>query len=150
MSVSLKMDKIEYRAVIKFFVKEGLTSNVIQSKFINVYGDYPRIVHSGIPKAYNRWYSQYKCNSIIKLLCLTGICILYESEVSRPSPSIAEVRNKYNYTSTQLYVLIVWTGANLFAFFWRDSPQWATASSFLRFLDHTQRRNTVGRTPLDE
>jgi hypothetical protein len=24
------------------------------------------------------------------------------------------------------------------------------ASSFLRFLDHTQRRNTVGRTPLDE
>ena len=24
------------------------------------------------------------------------------------------------------------------------------ASSFLRFLDHTQRRTTVGRTPLDE
>ena len=34
--------------------------------------------------------------------------------------------------------------------FWRDSPQWARASSFTRFLDHTQRRNTVGRTPLDE
>ena len=30
------------------------------------------------------------------------------------------------------------------------SPQWARASSFLRFLDHTQRRTTVGRTPLDE
>ena len=29
-------------------------------------------------------------------------------------------------------------------------PQWATASSFPRFLDHTQRRTTVGRTPLDE
>jgi hypothetical protein len=27
LSVSLKMDKIEYRAVIKFFVKEGLTPN---------------------------------------------------------------------------------------------------------------------------
>jgi hypothetical protein len=26
----------------------------------------------------------------------------------------------------------------------------ATASSFTRFLDHTQRRITVGRTPLDE
>jgi hypothetical protein len=26
----------------------------------------------------------------------------------------------------------------------------AMASSFLRFLDHTQRRTTVGRTPLDE
>jgi len=24
------------------------------------------------------------------------------------------------------------------------------ASSFLRFIDHTQRRTTVGRTPLDE
>ena len=33
------MDKIEYRAVIKFFVKEGLTPNVIHSKFIKVYGD---------------------------------------------------------------------------------------------------------------
>jgi transposase len=39
LSVSLKMDKIEYRAVIKFFVKEGLTPNEIRSRFINVYGD---------------------------------------------------------------------------------------------------------------
>jgi hypothetical protein len=29
-------------------------------------------------------------------------------------------------------------------------PQWARASSFMRFLDHTQRRTTVGRTSLDE
>ena len=35
-------------------------------------------------------------------------------------------------------------------FFWRDSPQWTMASSFTRFLDHTQRRTTFGRTPLDE
>ena len=34
--------------------------------------------------------------------------------------------------------------------FWRDSPQWVRASSLTRFLDHTQRRTTVGRTPLDE
>jgi hypothetical protein len=34
--------------------------------------------------------------------------------------------------------------------FWRDNPQWAMASSFLRFLDHTQLRTTVGRTPPDE
>jgi hypothetical protein len=37
--VSLKMDKIEYRAVIKFFVKEGLTPNETHSKFIKQYGD---------------------------------------------------------------------------------------------------------------
>ena len=34
--------------------------------------------------------------------------------------------------------------------FWHDSPQWARAFSFLRFLDHTQRRTTVSRTLLDE
>jgi len=39
LSVSLKMDKIGYRTVIKFFVKEGLTPNEIYSKFIKVYGD---------------------------------------------------------------------------------------------------------------
>ena len=34
----------------------------------------------------------------------------------------------------------------LFVCYWHDSPQWARASSFTRFLDHTQRRTTVGRT----
>jgi histone-lysine N-methyltransferase SETMAR len=33
------MDKTEHRALIKFFVKEGLTPNEIHSKFIKVYGD---------------------------------------------------------------------------------------------------------------
>jgi hypothetical protein len=39
LSVSLKMDKIEYCAVIKFFVKEGLKPKEIHLKFIKVYGD---------------------------------------------------------------------------------------------------------------
>ena len=38
----------------------------------------------------------------------------------------------------------------IYFFFRRNNPQWARASSFTRFLDHTQRRTTVGRTPLDE
>jgi hypothetical protein len=33
------MDKTEYRAVIKFFLKEGLTPNEIYLKFIEDYGD---------------------------------------------------------------------------------------------------------------
>ena len=37
-----------------------------------------------------------------------------------------------------------------FFFLWRCGPTRAMASSFFRFLDHTQRRITVGRTPLDE
>ena len=35
-------------------------------------------------------------------------------------------------------------------FLWRCGPTRARASSFMRFLDHTKRRTTVGRTPLDE
>ena len=37
-----------------------------------------------------------------------------------------------------------------FFFLWRCGPTRAVASSFFRFLDHTQRRTTVGRTLLDE
>jgi len=45
--------------------------------------------------------------------------------------------------------------ANTCAKYWRFvfgviGPQWARASSFTRFLDHTQRRTTLGRTPLNE
>jgi histone-lysine N-methyltransferase SETMAR len=39
LSASFKIDKIEYRAVIKLFLKEGLTPKEIHSKFIKVYGD---------------------------------------------------------------------------------------------------------------
>ena len=38
----------------------------------------------------------------------------------------------------------------LFVFSATAPPQWARVSSFTMFLDHTQRRTTVGRTPLDE
>ena len=46
-------------------------------------------------------------------------------------------------------IVCIFTWKWLF-FFGSTAPQWAMASSFLRFLDHTQRRITVGRTPLDE
>jgi transposase len=49
------MDKIEYRAVIKFFVKEGLTPNEIHSKFINVYGD-----SSPFFSTINKWAAEFK------------------------------------------------------------------------------------------
>ena len=37
-----------------------------------------------------------------------------------------------------------------FIFFGATAPQLATLSLFTRFLGHTQRRITIGRTPLDE
>jgi hypothetical protein len=43
------------------------------------------------------------------------------------------------------------TKKSMFVCFWRDdSPQWGRASSFMSFLDLTQRHTTVRRTPLDE
>ena len=38
----------------------------------------------------------------------------------------------------------------IFFLLWRCSPTRVMSSSFLRFLDHTQRRTTVGRTSLGE
>jgi transposase len=56
LSVSLKMDKIEYRAVIKFFVKEGLTPNEIHLKFVKVYGDSSPSFSTII-----KWAAEFKC-----------------------------------------------------------------------------------------
>jgi hypothetical protein len=55
LSVSLKIDKIEYRAVIKFFVKKGLTPNEIHSKFIKVHGD-----SSPSFSTIKKWAAQFK------------------------------------------------------------------------------------------
>jgi len=53
---------------------------------------------------------------------------------------------------TQKILKMIEYVTSLFTFycFWRDSLQWARASSFTRFIDHTQRRTTLGTTPLDE
>ena len=49
----------------------------------------------------------------------------------------------YIYIYIYLYIYI-------YVLLWRCDPTRIMASLFLRFLDHTQRRNTFGRTPLDE
>jgi transposase len=56
LSVSREMDKIEYRVVIKFFVKEDLTPNEIHLKFINIYGD-----SSPSFSTTKKWAAEFKC-----------------------------------------------------------------------------------------
>jgi len=48
------------------------------------------------------------------------------------------------------YKFIDFVNLAFFFYFGATAPQWAIASSFTRFLDRTQWRTTVGRTPLDE
>jgi hypothetical protein len=52
----------------------------------------------------------------------------------------------------EIATYIKWTCCKtyLFVCFRRNSPQWAMASSFTTFLDHTQRRTAEGRTSLEE
>jgi len=87
------------------------------------------------------------------------------SDADRPRIDwIADGRGFVSLSSTQLsfyYVLIILgrhvdisiynkiTG-DAFFLLCRCDPTRVMASSFLRFLDQTQRRTTVGRTPLDE
>ena len=67
------------------------------------------------------------------------VCDLETSRIGAPYIyNISSLRVKYKAPTTIVFLI------------WRNSLQWAKASSFTRFLDHTQRRTTVGRTPLDE
>ena len=70
---------------------------------------------------------------------IIGLCILnmrsIPQKIYRLLGSSFKLEQKYSYYT-------------LFVCFWRDSPQWARASSFTRLRDHTQRCTTVGRTLL--
>ena len=55
LTVSLKIDKTEYRAVIQFFVKEALTPNEIYSNFIKDYG-----VSSPSFSTIKKWAAEFK------------------------------------------------------------------------------------------
>ena len=52
-------------------------------------------------------------------------------------------RSKHTVAYTGQWVKVIY-------FFWCNSPQRTMASSFTWFLDHKQRRTTVGKAPLDE
>ena len=78
------------------------------------------------------------------------MCDLETAWIRRPWPTGGcWVRKKVSLilmkdTLVQIYFIY------LFIFLWRFGLKRAMASSFMRFLDHTQRRTTVGRTPLDQ
>jgi len=62
-------------------------------------------------------------------------------------PRTKKVNGQRNYT-IEWFVII--SPRQIFPILSRCGPTRAITSSFIRFLDHTQRRTTIGRTPLDE
>jgi len=83
-----------------------------------------------------QWKNNYDIVSICRL------CMLESSQIIITLRVLTKIRNV---RQTQKYYCLF-----CFCFLWRCGPMRAMASSFLRFLDHIQRRITVGRTPLDE
>jgi hypothetical protein len=51
---------------------------------------------------------------------------------------------------TNVCITKTFTNQPVIFYLTQQPPQWTRASSFTRFLHHTTRRTTVGRTPLDE
>ena len=70
-------------------------------------------------------------------------------KICRRIPILVEVwqKEKADTSHEGLFTRVI--SHRAFFFLWRCGPTRAVAS-FLGFLDHTQRRTTVGRTPLDE
>ena len=66
------MDKIEYRAVIKFFVKEGLTPDEIHSKFLKVYGD-----SSPLFSIIKKWATYNVTSWRVRVTIVAIICSLF-------------------------------------------------------------------------
>jgi len=83
-----------------------------------------------------------------------GLCVTLHSGFHIYSMSVAKVEQR---RGTLHSTRVVWRfqkshsfKKHLSYFLWRCGPTLAMVSSFLMFLDHTQRHITVGRTPLDE
>ena len=105
----------------------------------------------------------HKKEQLIKLLCWDAGC--EASEVVSDQFQTSADRNINIYCFFSLYLtlyvglltiliicitILLHIYVYLFIFIWPNSPQWVMASLFTRFLDHTQRRTTVGRTSLDK
>jgi hypothetical protein len=61
------------------------------------------------------------------------------------------LRTFFIFVVFRLFSFFIYFSISVFFYlFDRNNLQWVMASSFTRFLDHTQRRAAVGRTPLDE
>ena len=75
---------------------------------------------------------------------LYGACNISDTRVEIPNTNILHAPH-FGFSGPRLTDLNL-----LFVCFGATAPQRARASSFTRFLDHTQRRTIVSRTPLDE
>jgi hypothetical protein len=90
-------------------------------------------------------------------MCLFRLTVTKSNEQTASTHEASDSQFNYSHAAGMCVLVFISTvlrflynKTKYFFPFWHDSSQLARASSFTRFLDHTQRRTTVGRTPLDE
>jgi len=96
------------------------------------------------PTTFHVWKTR-SCQCSFRLLMMGGV----PPETCWASDKYGIIKFWYTVASCWIFLYELYRYRTDF-YFWLNSPQWVMASSFTRLLDHTQRRITVGRTPLDE
>ena len=124
--------------------------------------DFPRMwaIPIGNSKSWlscNQWICRVYKRSCKPLRKIQIVCLTTTVRNIICSSAIAAAYNRVKpERKVQLYGIPLsrpWSAYKVymcFAFLWRCGPTRAMASSVLRSTDHTQRRITLGRTPLDE
>jgi len=105
----------------------------------------PLVIHTSSHSTFSRTDLQWSQIYIYCVCVCVCVCVL----ISVPcytgvNTSIWFLTYKQHQLPCQVMSFLFFGGGGATA------PQCARVSSFTRFLDHTQRRTTVGRTPLDE
>ena len=124
---------MEKRAIIKFFSPQGKA---------------PKEIHAIVTKTLACFVPGRAKDFSATCICEVRYvnCYIVNDKITgkcnEPKHTLGCGSNSYKH---KYYIYIY-----IFVCFWRDSPQWAMASTFTSFLDHTQRRTTFGRIPLDK
>jgi hypothetical protein len=103
-------------------------------------------------------YSYLRTQNMGDKISFPGIILSQGTSFSNVGPNgcYLQLYPGCNTAEVKLLVLNLRLIIHTFVCFWHNPtpppnpPKWARASSFTRFLDHTQRRTTVGKTPLDK
>ena len=108
-----------------------------------------------IAVAWNRNILDRCCLDFVSIIfCVCGCLCVYSAAVVGNICSEAENATRmYKMLHRNKFLIFKFSLSAYFFYLARpppSPPQLATASSFATFLDHTQRRTIVGRTPLDE
>jgi len=97
---------------------------------------------------YNWQVGLYTFNSVINQIDAQKFCFIIS--LFHASTCFEHMCSKHVDAWNKLIVKQKFRASNFFFPLLPSGPTLAMASSFVRFLDHTQRRITVGRTSLDE